>query len=202
MVYPVRLEATGVVLRELAPDDLDASLRVVGDPSVTALLGYSPRTRAEQAELLAADITRARWQPRPDYLLAVTPKPTDTMIGLVWLGLAPAGYGEIGCALRGDQWRRGHGTDASAALLDFAFDRLGLRRVQAACAIDHPAGRTALDRLGFTYEGRMRECLRVGDGWRDSALYSMLAPEWAGLRAGAVSVRTAGHPNTDREFSG
>jgi ribosomal-protein-alanine N-acetyltransferase len=184
MVYPVRLEGDRVVLRELDSGDLDASLRVLGDPSVTALLGYPPRTRTEQAELLAADIARARCRPRPDYLLAVTLKPTGSMIGLIWLGLTPSGYGELGCTLRSDQWRQGHGTEASTVLLTFAFGELDLRRVQAACAVDHAAARTTLERLGFTYEGRMRDHLRVDGGWRDSALYSLLAPEWTSMAAG------------------
>jgi ribosomal-protein-alanine N-acetyltransferase len=182
MAYPVRLEGDRVVLRELVGEDLDATLEIMGDPSVTALVGFPPRTRAEQAELLAVDIARARCEPRPDYFLAVTLRQTGALIGLSRLELAPGGYGELGCVLRRDRWREGHGTEAAVLLLDLAFGDLGLRRVQAACAMGHAAARAVLERLGLTYEGRMRDHLRVADGWQDSALYSMLSPEWTAAR--------------------
>jgi hypothetical protein len=79
-------------------------------------------------------------------------------------------------------------------LLDLAFGDLGLRRVQAACAMDHAAARATLERLGLTYEGRMRGHLRVADDWRDSALYSVLSPEWAAVRAKGTSVTRRRRP--------
>jgi RimJ/RimL family protein N-acetyltransferase len=35
-----------------------------------------------------------------------------------------------------------------------------------------------LARLGFTPEGRMRDHVYTNGAWRDSLLYSILAPEW------------------------
>lgn len=33
----------------------------------------------------------------------------------------------------------------------------------------------------MTLEGRMRECILLKDGWRDSMLFSMLEHEWKRL---------------------
>ena len=32
---------------------------------------------------------------------------------------------------------------------------------------------------GLSYEGRMRETLLLGSGWRDSSFYSILESDWA-----------------------
>lgn len=35
-----------------------------------------------------------------------------------------------------------------------------------------------LAKLGMSYEGRMRETMRLTEGWRDSDLYAILDGEW------------------------
>jgi ribosomal-protein-alanine N-acetyltransferase len=63
-------------------------------------------------------------------------------------------------------------------LLDFAFGPLGLHRVSAAIGPDNSASIAVVKRLGFAHEGRLRDHVFTNGAWRDSELYSVLAPEW------------------------
>ena len=47
----------------------------------------------------------------------------------------------------------GHMSEALTALLPFAFDRLGLHRIEAACLPHNKASRALLAKLGFREEG-------------------------------------------------
>jgi [ribosomal protein S5]-alanine N-acetyltransferase len=188
--YPVRLDGPRVVLRDFEPDDLDASMFIVGDPEVTGFLSFDARTREEQADRLVADIARAQTDPRPDYYLSIVAKDTGTLIGFARLGLVQNAEcdlrgsgtggrsGEVGAALRKDRWGEGYVTESTAVLLDFAFGALGLRRVQAACGPDNAASRAILPKLGFNYEARLRDHVFTNGAWRDSLLYSILDHEW------------------------
>ncbi|MFC7484633.1 GNAT family protein [Luedemannella flava] len=173
-MYPVRIEGGRIVLREFAEHDLDASMAVVGDPDVTVHLSFDTRSPDQQALRLAADIDRARCEPRPDYYLAIADRRTDELVGFVRIGLGGHRSGELGYAVRRDRWRQGYALEAARLMLAFGFDTLGLHRIQAACGPDNVASRALLEKLGFSYEGRMRDHVFTNDAWRDSLLYAKL----------------------------
>lgn len=176
-MYPVRIGGERIALREFEERDLDASMAVVGDPDVTVFLSFDTRTREEQAERLAADIARAKTEPRPDYYLAIADRQTDELIGFIRIGLGGHRSGELGYALRKDRWRQGYTYEAAQLILAFAFEELGIHRIQAACGPDNLASQAMLRRLGFDYEGRLRDHVFTNGGWRDSLLYSAVSTE-------------------------
>jgi ribosomal-protein-alanine N-acetyltransferase len=166
-----------VTLREFRPYDLDASMMVVGDPEVTRSLSFDTRGRADQAERLAQDIARAQSQPRPDYYLAIA-NGEDLLVGFVRIGLGRDYSGELGYALRRDDWGKGYTTEAASLMIDFGFSALRLHRMQAACGPDNHASQRLLARLRFVPEGRIRDHVFTNGAWRDSLLYSVLDHEW------------------------
>ncbi|HET8684816.1 MAG TPA: GNAT family N-acetyltransferase [Micromonosporaceae bacterium] len=81
-------------------------MAIVGDPKVTRSLSFDTRSRDEQAERLAADIARAHSEPRPDYYLAIA-NGDDLLVGFVRIGLGAHHSGELGYAVRADDWAKG-----------------------------------------------------------------------------------------------
>ena len=71
----------------------------------------------------------------------------------------------------------GHMHDAIDTVCDFAFDRLGLHRVQAACIPGNERSERLLKKAGFEREGLLRSYLLIGGAWRDHHLYARLAPD-------------------------
>ncbi|GHJ43954.1 N-acetyltransferase [Catellatospora sp. TT07R-123] len=173
-MYPVLIQGERIGLREFKERDLDASMAVVGDPDVTVALSFDTRTREQQAERLTADIARAKTDPRPDYYLAIADRQTDELIGFIRIGIGGHRSGELGYAIRKDRWRQGYTAEAAQLMLKFGFGALGLHRIQAACGPANVASQALLDRLGFEYEGRMRDHVFTNGTWRDSLLYSRI----------------------------
>ena len=71
----------------------------------------------------------------------------------------------------------------SAALplvLDFAFDRLRLHRVEAACLPTNVPSRALLSRTGFREEGYARSYLLIDGKWQNHVLYAILREDWRG----------------------
>jgi [ribosomal protein S5]-alanine N-acetyltransferase len=176
-VFPVLIQGSRLRLREFRNTDLDASMAIVGDPEVTRSLSFDTRSGADQAQRLAGDIARAQTHPRPDYYLAVAVD-SDMLIGFVRLGLGGHRSGELGYAIRRDEWGHGYATEAASLMLNFGFRSLKLHRIQAACGPDNRPSQRMLAKLGFTPEGRIRDHVFTNGSWRDSLLYSMLDCEW------------------------
>ena len=88
---------------------------------------------------------------------------------------------------------RGYATEAVRALLDIAFDGLGLRRVTAACFADNDASWRLMERVGMRRETyTVRDAHRSGD-WLDGMVYALLADEHRPHTPPAAAV---GHSTT------
>ncbi len=80
--------------------------------------------------------------------------------------------------------RQGNGlvTRSCRAMLEHAFDELGLHRVELDAAPDNLKSRAIAERLGFRQEGTLREVGWRYDYYGDLVVYSMLAREWRELQ--------------------
>ncbi|WP_321342558.1 GNAT family protein [Breoghania sp.] len=73
--------------------------------------------------------------------------------------------------------RQGYMSEAVERAVPFAFSRLGLHRVEAACLPHNEASITLLRRAGFSHEGLARAYLRIDGQWRDHLLFARLADD-------------------------
>jgi ribosomal-protein-alanine N-acetyltransferase len=165
-------------LREFRATDLDDYLAIVSDDRVTSWMSFDSRDRAAAEKALTAIIERAAQDDRPDYLLAVTRRDDDSVIGLARLGPTGVEAAHLGYAIHADHWGRGYATDASRVMLRLAFGTLGKHRVSSAIGPENEASIAVVKHLGFTYEGRIRHHVFTNGGWRDSLLYSLLESEF------------------------
>ena len=68
----------------------------------------------------------------------------------------------------------GEAAQSAAPDLPFAFDRLGLHRIEAACLPHNEASRALLRKVGFREEGYGRRYLRIRGAWQDHVLYAIM----------------------------
>jgi RimJ/RimL family protein N-acetyltransferase len=73
-------------------------------------------------------------------------------------------------------------TEAMFLLMRHAMDELGYRRLVWKCHALNAPSRRAAARLGFTYEGTLRNILVVKGRRRDTAWFSILEEEWPARR--------------------
>ena len=78
-------------------------------------------------------------------------------------------------------------TEAKLLLLGYAFEQLGVQRVAICTDARNQRSRVAIERIGATFEGVLRRHRpRAGTDpieLRDSAMFSVIAPEWSAVRA-------------------
>jgi ribosomal-protein-serine acetyltransferase len=99
------------------------------------------------------------------------------------IGLEPdGGCAELGYMLASRFERRGIVTRSLKALIDVAIAELGIHRFEIRCAPDNRRSIAVAARLGFKYEGTLRQSTRVGDAWQDAEIHALLAPEWLARR--------------------
>jgi ribosomal-protein-alanine N-acetyltransferase len=176
----IRLIGERTQLRELRPSDGPDLFAIVGDDRVTQFMSFDSRSGEQAQASIDGAIERAKNDPRLEYYFAITRAGDDRLIGTCRLGLAGAhGAAKLGYSIAAEHWGNGYATDAARTILDYGFGSLGLHRVTAAIGPENPASHAVVKRLGFTREGVLREHVFTNGAWRDSVLYSVLAPEWS-----------------------
>ena len=91
------------------------------------------------------------------------------------------GSGEIGYWLGARHHGNGYGTEALRAVVDFAFNRLKLRRLEAGVFDGNPSSGRLLEKLGFRHEGLKVKAKRAKSTGEihDEHLYGLLREEYS-----------------------
>ncbi len=98
---------------------------------------------------------------------------------------------EIGWTWLGQEWQRtGINTEAKLLLLAHAFERLGCLRVEFKTDARNLRSQRALERIGATREGVMRNHMIVQSNFvRDSVYFSVIDSDWPGVKERLTLLR-------------
>jgi RimJ/RimL family protein N-acetyltransferase len=168
-----------VTLRELVAADGSALLPLVTAPEVARFLSPPPQSLERFAGFIDSTLRERRAGRCAAF--AIVPKGTHTPAGLVQIRQIEPGFrtAEWGIALGSEWWGRGIFQDVGEQLLTFAFETLGVHRLEARVAARNARGNGAVEKLGGVAEGLLRSSLQLADGTRlDQVLWSWLAEEW------------------------
>ncbi|MEP2715582.1 GNAT family protein [Pseudophaeobacter sp.] len=86
----------------------------------------------------------------------------------------PAMAGTLGYWTGQPFGRQGYMREAIGAVVHYAYGKLDLSRIEAACLPENAASRGLLENTGFKYEGVAQSYLQIGGRWRTHVLYAAL----------------------------
>lgn len=181
---PVTLTGDLVSLEPLTASHVHAVTDAVQDGRVWELW----YTSAPQPDALAADIaTKLDWAQRHLLLpFACRRIADDRVVGVTtFLNPLPAIPAvEIGYTWNSASARRtGTNTESKLLLLRHAFEEWGCRRVAFRATWYNTPSRRAIERIGATFEGRIRNDRILRDGTvTDSALYAITDADWPAVQ--------------------
>ncbi len=92
----------------------------------------------------------------------------------------PAQAGTLGYWIGQAHARQGYMREAIEAVVHYAFARLDLSRIEAACLPENVASRGLLESCGFKYEGVAQSYLQINGRWRTHVLYASLRSDRRG----------------------
>ncbi len=174
---PVLRNAT-VTLRELKPADAPALLAHICTPPVCQYIAAPPAS----VEGFQRFIRWTRMERRRGALFCfgIIPAGQSEPMGLIQVRSRDPQFSsaEWGFALAEPLWGTGVFVASARLVLEFAFTRLGVLRLEARAAEPNGRGNGVLQKLGATREGTLRRGFRFGDSCLDDVMWSILAEEW------------------------
>jgi ribosomal-protein-alanine N-acetyltransferase len=169
-----------VGLRDLRASDAASLFALLTTEEVARFISPPPTT-VEGFEKFIAWAHRQR-QAGQYMCFAVTVKGFDTAIGIFQLRDLHSGLdtAEWGFAIGSGFWGTGVFEDGANLVLEFAFETLGVRRLEARAAVENGRGHGALLKLGAVQEAVLRQSFAKNGRYLDQALFTILEKDWRG----------------------
>jgi RimJ/RimL family protein N-acetyltransferase len=163
---PVVLRTERLELSIPIEADIEAVFEACQDPAIIRYTTVpSPYERRHAEEFIVRVTTN--WAEDTEQTWAI--RDGDVLAGMIGLYRQGAGSAELGYWIAPASRERGFGTEASRAVIDWAFspDGLELHRIEWRAVVGNVGSARIARALGFHYEGTLRQALRNGSGVRD-----------------------------------
>jgi [ribosomal protein S5]-alanine N-acetyltransferase len=175
------LSTNRLLLQQIQPNDAEALFATFSDEEVMQFYGHEPHGSLTDTRQ-SIEQTQARYARREAIRWGITLKGEDRVIGSCGFHNFDTGFhcAETGYILNRAFWRRGIMTEAVSAILTYGFTELGLHRIEAIIDIANEQSKGLLLKLGFTYEGNLRQRYFFRDRFEDEHYFGLLKHEWHG----------------------
>ena len=152
------LHTERLLLREIIPADIQAVFEGLSHPDVIKYYGVQYTTlQATQeqmdwyANMIKEDTGRC-W--------AISSKDNLEFYGVVTLPFWKKEHRciDLGYWLMPQHWKKGFVTEALQEVIRYAFTEMNIHRIYAETEDDNPASIATLQKMGFEYEGKKKDC--------------------------------------------
>jgi RimJ/RimL family protein N-acetyltransferase len=177
------LKGRALTLRELRPADAASLFELLTTEEVTKFISPPPTTvEGFERFIRWAELQRAAGR----YVcFAVVPKGLDVAVGLFQVRSLDPDFAtaEWGFVLGSAFWGTGIFVEGARLVIDFAFEHIGVTRLEARASMHNGRGNGALQKLGAIHEAVLRRSFRHHGVAEDQHLWSMLREDWRQAKA-------------------
>ena len=182
-----------LTLRPFRRRDLDTMLEAIipSLPELSIWMPWARKSYGRRDGLLFLRDSLAAWAEGRayDFTIRYRDDPERHLGNVsVWFTSRQSKVGEIGYWVRSDESGSGIATEATAHMMQVAFDELGMHRVTLRIAAGNVGSERVAEKLGFTREGLLREELEVGGTWLDHSIWGLLDHEYRTRRSSYVEA--------------
>jgi ribosomal-protein-alanine N-acetyltransferase len=175
------LRSERLVLRPFTLADAGAVHDIVSDREIAYNTAHIPHPYPEGMAAEWIERMIPRWETGESAVFAATLPASGEIVGAIGLEIEPPHRrAELGYWVARPFWNGGYATEGSRAVVEYGFRALGLNRVQAHHYCRNAASGRVMQKIGMTYEGRLRKHVLKWGVFEDIDIYGILATEIAG----------------------
>lgn len=177
------LKTKRLILRPPRKSDWKDIVEGIGDRKVsrnllTAPYLYKKKDALKWISLVAKDLKKNK----KIYTFVIELKKEKKVIGGTGIRNIDKSQGiaNTGSWINSKYWRKGYILEAKVPILDFAFNKLKLRKIETSAAAENTASNKMSQKLGFVYEGTKRKAMvsKATGKIHDENIYGLMKSEW------------------------
>lgn len=176
MKPPEQFETERLVLRKPLMDDApvlhDAYMQ---DPEVTRFTAWRPHQQLNETEKFIQSCIAA-WEKEIRFPCVITLRDKDEPFGMIDFHITGCTVG-LGYVIARSHQRKGYATEATRAIINWAFQQSSIYRVNASTDVENIPSQRVLEKSGMQREGILRKYIvhpNISDVPRDSYIYAIV----------------------------
>ncbi len=175
MPEPTTIYTDRLLLRPFRFDDVDDVVAYANDPEWSQFMPIPYPYGQDDAEQFVARLVFRDWNEKPSFAIEMK----GHVVGAIELGIeAPISVASLHYAIARRHWNRGLMTEAAKAVVDWAFETVGVEKVYSWADVENVGSWRVMEKIGMTREGTLRS-QGVNKGVRqDYHYYGILRREW------------------------
>lgn len=187
MQFPVfpqdyRIATGRLHLRPPSIEDTEALWPLVADARLTTYLAWEPHSDSSETGTMIAALSDAQVQGKGFHWLVLE---ADQVVGLVSLIDVRRTHrswtwnrAELAYWIGTDHQKQGYATEASQAVLEFGFERLGFHRIVGYHVPENDSSEKVIQKLGFRLVGEEFEVFNKKGRWYNLRYYELLKADF------------------------
>ncbi len=151
------LETERLIMREMRHEDAEALFEMDKNPNVHTYLWQKPYTNIEDIDTYI-EMVRNQYKRNNIGRFSTIIKETNELIG--WTGIkyiddhvenGNTNFYDYGYRLNEKFWNKGYATEASKAWLNYGFNQMNIKEMNAYTHLDNGASNHVLQKVGFNF---------------------------------------------------
>ncbi len=183
------LQTERLTLRPMTFADAGELHRLVNDIEIArnTMLIPHPYPEGFAAEWIGTH--QEKFEKNEEIVFGIERREDGAFIGVIGVIPEPHDMAEFGYWIGQEYWNHGYATEATAAIIDYAFRILGVNRVEALHFVRNPASGRVMEKCGMKCEGTLRQARKKWDEYLDVRVYAILRSDWSAMASAAPASR-------------
>lgn len=173
-----RIKTKRLLLRPFCLYDAKTYFALATDPAV--LSGTDMPHDLDEASAREWIVSHPEcWERRKELFMLATSLENREIIGSVSIFTHDRhNKAELGYWIAHSFWNKGFASEATLAMVTFAFETMKLHKIEANHLVRNPSSGKVLQKIGFKYEGLLRQSYLKDGIFEDLAYYGLLQSEF------------------------
>ena len=165
-----------LLLRPFTSADVDADFAYASSPSYGEFLNLPQPFERRHSEERIARCLNDDWSKEPSFAIVLD----GSVIGTLSVRIDNANWANLGYGLSYGHWGKGLIVEAARPIITDLFRRIHVARIEISADAPNHRSRRVAEKLGFHYEGTLRNRMIVRNQRYDDVYYGLLPNEWNG----------------------
>lgn len=183
----IRMETERLIIRDHIYEDLEGLHQLLSSEENTFFIAdLRTYSMDESRENLFEAMKHAKLDHRTKVFLAIEEKGTGNYVGDIGYTISEqaneGAIAEMGYFILKDFWGKGYVTEAGKAVIDFAFTKGGIIKMETGCNKANVASENIMIKLGMVKEAHLVMHSVIDGILYDRVCYRLLKSEWEQLK--------------------
>jgi len=176
---PPKLITERLKLRQAHIGDIPSLVKYANNPKIADQIFNIPYPYLEEDAIFRLNFVLQGYKKKERYVFAITLKDNPELIGEIGLHLDRANnIAQFGYWLGEPFWGKGITTEATAAILKFGFEDLGLNKIYATHYPENPASGKVMINNNMIKEAELKEHYRIDNVYKTVIQYRLTKQEY------------------------